>query len=317
MLALGAVSALAAAGAGLLLGGSGGYGGSTFEWHQRLGVIVAIGASLTCAGWIAARRSNRGRAATVVYRTLLATTVSVLIVAGHLGATLTHGEGYLTEHAPAPVRGLLSPLLGGADAAARVARADQAVAYSSLVQPVLGSGVSGATAQPKRKASCGSTRPTRSAKAASDGPVIVPGRAAESEIVRRIWLPSVAQGRDAARRQPGAACVGSRADPLVGRSGRAVRSEAVRARRHPGRPAGDRGGGRPAAARRTDAAGRERRRARSAGGGHGDSTRRIGCAACQQQSFHRAALHQRGRGGSATRSWRRCGRSRRRRCGSI
>ena len=87
VLAVGALAALAAAGAGLLLGGSGGYGGTTFEWHQRLGVIVAIGASLTCAGWIAARRANRGRAATAVYRTLLATTVLILLVVGHLGAT--------------------------------------------------------------------------------------------------------------------------------------------------------------------------------------------------------------------------------------
>ena len=42
VLALGAASALIAAGAGLLLGGSGGYGGATFDWHQRMGVIVAM-----------------------------------------------------------------------------------------------------------------------------------------------------------------------------------------------------------------------------------------------------------------------------------
>jgi uncharacterized membrane protein len=190
VLALGAVSALAAAGAGLLLGGSGGYGGSTFEWHQRFGVIVALGASLTVAGWIAARRSKRGRAATVVYRTLLGTTVSVLVVAGHLGATLTHGEGYLTEHAPASVRGLLSPLLGGSDAAARVARADQAVAYSSLIQPVLEKRCTRCHGAAKAEGKLRLDTPDAIRKGGSDGPVIVPGRAAESEIVRRIWLPS-------------------------------------------------------------------------------------------------------------------------------
>ena len=190
VLALGAVSALAAAGAGLLLGGSGGYGGPTFEWHQRLGVVVAIGAALTFAGWIAARRSNRGRAAAVVYRTLLGTTVIVLIVAGHLGATLTHGEGYLTEHAPAPVRGLLSQLLGGSDAAARVARAGQAVAYSSLIQPVFEKRCVNCHGAARAEGKLRLDTPGAIRKGGSDGPVIVPGRPAESEIVRRIWLPA-------------------------------------------------------------------------------------------------------------------------------
>ena len=108
VLSLGALSAVAAAGAGYLLGGSGGYGGATFVWHERLGVAVAIGAALTWCGWILARRSRRPELATVVYRTLLVTTLIVIALAGHLGATLTHGEGYLTEHAPAPIRGWLA-----------------------------------------------------------------------------------------------------------------------------------------------------------------------------------------------------------------
>ena len=110
VLALGAASALAAAGAGYLLSGSGGYGGPTFIWHERMGIAVAIGASLTLSVWIAARRSARRELATAVYRTLLATTIIVVTVAGHLGATLTHGEGYLTEHVPSPMRGWLAPL---------------------------------------------------------------------------------------------------------------------------------------------------------------------------------------------------------------
>ena len=57
LLALGGVSAAVSAAAGYLLGESGGYGGTTFLWHQRLGIVVAIGAALTWAGWIAARRS--------------------------------------------------------------------------------------------------------------------------------------------------------------------------------------------------------------------------------------------------------------------
>ena len=136
ILIAGAVAALITAGAGLLLGGSGGYAGTTFDWHQRFGVLVAFGAVLSLGAWIAARRSLAPGAA-IAYRLLLGVTAMMIVVAGHFGATLTHGEGYLTEHAPAPVRGLLAQLLGGRESAPRMIRADQAVAYTTLVRPIL------------------------------------------------------------------------------------------------------------------------------------------------------------------------------------
>jgi uncharacterized membrane protein len=186
---LGAVSAVAAAGAGYLLGGSGVYGGPTFVWHERLGVAVAMGASLTWAGWIFARRVRRRGVATAVYRTLLVTTIIVIAVAGHLGATLTHGHGYLTDHAPAPIRRWLGAAGGGSAVAPVVGRPDQAVAYSTIVQPIL----------TRRCVNChGSDRAEGKLrldtldgirKGGEDGPVIIAGRAAESEIIRRIWLP--------------------------------------------------------------------------------------------------------------------------------
>jgi uncharacterized membrane protein len=189
VLSLGALSAVAAAAAGYLLGGSGGYGGATFVWHERLGVAVAIGAALTWCGWILARRSRRPEPATVVYRTLLVTTLIVIALAGHLGATLTHGEGYLTEHAPAPIRGWLARGAGGPAALSPGGRPDQAIAYSTVVQPILARrcvqchGPEGA----KGKLRLDTIEGIR--KGGEDGPVIVAGRAADSELIRRIWLP--------------------------------------------------------------------------------------------------------------------------------
>jgi uncharacterized membrane protein len=188
-LALAALSALGAAGAGFLLGESGGYGGATLVWHERLGITVAIGASLTFAAWLAARRSRRHTLSIAIYRTLLATTVIVLIVAGHLGATLTHGEGYLTEHAPSPIRAWLARVAGDRDAAPRLARPNQAVAYSSLVQPILQTRCVRCHGPSKAEGKLRLDTPGAIRKGGGDGPVMVPGRAAESEIVRRIWLP--------------------------------------------------------------------------------------------------------------------------------
>jgi uncharacterized membrane protein len=190
VLALGAISAVAAASAGYLLGGSGGYGGTTFVWHERLGIAVAIGATLTCAAWIVARRSHRTTSPKVVYRTLLATTIVVLTVAGHLGATLTHGEGYLTEHVPSPMSRWLARVIGGSASMARVGRPDQAIAYSTLVQPILTRRCVNCHGPGKAEGKLRLDTPDGIRKGGGDGPVIVPGRAAESQIVRRIWLPA-------------------------------------------------------------------------------------------------------------------------------
>jgi uncharacterized membrane protein len=188
LLAASAVAALIAASAGLLLGGNGGYAGAAFDWYQRFGVLVACGAVLTFAARIVARRSSR-HASTIVYRSLLSATAIVLIVAGHLGATLTHGEGYLTEHAPAPVRGLLSQLFGGAQTAPRIVRPDQAVAYATLIRPILETRCVKCHGADKTEGKLRLDTPEGIRKGGEDGSVIVPGRGADSILVRRIWLP--------------------------------------------------------------------------------------------------------------------------------
>ena len=136
---------------------------------------------------MAAHRSGHDALMTTVYRGLLAATLIVVGIASHLGATLTHGEGYLTEHAPSAMQRWFG--LSGSSLASGVTRPDQAVAYSTLVQPILD----------RRCVSCHGPITAEGKlrldtlegirKGGGDGPVIVPGRASESEIVRRIWLP--------------------------------------------------------------------------------------------------------------------------------
>jgi uncharacterized membrane protein len=188
VLSLGAVSAVAAAGAGYLLGGSGGYGGPTFVWHERLGVAVATGAVLTWCAWILAPRSRHRELTTTVYRTLLVTTVIVIALAGHLGATLTHGEGYLAEHAPAAISGWLG---GGAGAATVpvAGRPDQAIAYSTVVQPILARRCVNCHGPDRAEGKLRLDAIEGIRKGGEDGPAIVAGRAADSEMIRRIWLP--------------------------------------------------------------------------------------------------------------------------------
>lgn len=88
--ALTGLSAAASAGAGWILAGEPTYGASQTLWlHRWLGVSVAGLAMLTLLA--ALLKANRA------YLGLLIATLLVIGPAGHFGAVLTHGPGYLTE----------------------------------------------------------------------------------------------------------------------------------------------------------------------------------------------------------------------------
>jgi uncharacterized membrane protein len=95
--AVGALSAIAAAGAGWLLASGGDYGGDVLFWHRWAGVAVAV---MATAGYFVQRR---GGITAKVYGLM---TAAALTLAGHQGGNLTHGEDYLFEHAPPVVQQL-------------------------------------------------------------------------------------------------------------------------------------------------------------------------------------------------------------------
>lgn len=86
---LAALSGLGAGGGGWLLAEHGGYGGSTLTLHRWLGVALT-GVILLAA---IAATSKKPR----VYAALLLASLGVMVPAGHFGATITHGPGFLTE----------------------------------------------------------------------------------------------------------------------------------------------------------------------------------------------------------------------------
>lgn len=210
VLACGALSAVAAATTGYLLGGSGdggGYSGETFERHQTLGIGVAIVSCIAAvvalirvrpiadaAGrdpfWRSAfRRSAFWRYA---YAATLIAVFVMLTWAGHLGATLTHGDGYLTEHAPAPLRTMLARLGVdvGTSASAAPPAIDQALVFASLVEPVLRARCVECHGAAKTEGGLRLDGPDGLRKGGKSGPLFVAGQGANSEIVRRIWLPA-------------------------------------------------------------------------------------------------------------------------------
>ena len=75
---------------GLCLAREGGYEPELLFWHQWLGVATAVLSLAAAALYVGARLRT--------YRLVLLAAVVALIWAGHDGASLTHGEDYLTEH---------------------------------------------------------------------------------------------------------------------------------------------------------------------------------------------------------------------------
>ena len=187
LLVVAGITAAIAAGAGYLLGSAGGYGGSTFDRHLQLGIVVAIGALVTA---LAAWRRQRTGAGDGLVRTTLVVTLLALTAAGHLGATLTHGEGYLTEFAPAPLRTLIAGLSGTPARAAYTGPIERAPVYAALVQPVLQQHCVACHAPGAARGGLVLDTPEALLKGGDNGPVLSPGRALSSELVRRVWLPA-------------------------------------------------------------------------------------------------------------------------------
>ncbi len=118
VLLLGAFMATLTATLGFLLSKEPGYDADALYWHKWTGIATAF----VSFGWYAFRdRLPRHLLPTKVLSGL---TIAVLLVAGHLGANITHGEEFL-----------LAPLMSN-DQAPLVAM-DDALVYAHVVQPIL------------------------------------------------------------------------------------------------------------------------------------------------------------------------------------
>ena len=132
-----------------------------------------------------------GAALDRVYRKLWGVPVAAILflmfLTGHLGGSLTHGDGYLVQYAPGPIR-----VLAGlpADGGPRPKPVDLASAdiYLDVVQPALERRCS--SCHNNLKTSGGLSAATYEAlmKGGSKGPVISPGNPSASDLFHRINL---------------------------------------------------------------------------------------------------------------------------------
>ena len=188
MVYIGAAAAVLAAILGLLLRNGGEYAGDWVDFHQTSGILTALQALLTAyLLWRIAPNESRK-----LYRISLFLTVCTLTVAGHFGAGLTHGKDYL---------GLQTvPPKGDTDQAASLAAFTAQTAGAPLSESdkaQLNLQVRAIFAHHCYK--CHSTEKQKGGLILQDsagvmrggdsGPILIPGNATDSEIIRRLKLP--------------------------------------------------------------------------------------------------------------------------------
>lgn len=163
---LAALSAVVAAVSGYFLGRSGDYDPIILDRHLKLGIAVAVLACLTAFAQYTRSAAPR--------RILLLLTLASLVPAGHLGATMTHGEDFLL----APLR-------------PKPADTPQPVLtrFAAEVRPILETRCVSCHGPSKAKGGLRLDSPEQIEEGGSSGPILLAGDPSASEIIRRLHLP--------------------------------------------------------------------------------------------------------------------------------
>jgi uncharacterized membrane protein/mono/diheme cytochrome c family protein len=174
---LAALSAFATALAGWLLSHEGGYDAGLLDQHLWTGVATGIGA-FACV-------LVRSRLAPA----LVVGTCGTMIVAAHFGGSLTHGEGYLTEYAPAPIRLLAGLPIPRDRSRERLTPIADRQAFDGAALRIFENHCTACHNAGKLKGNLKLGTYEGVLAGGQSGPVVVAGDAGSSELLRRVRLP--------------------------------------------------------------------------------------------------------------------------------
>lgn len=175
ILSIGSVTAIFSCITGYLLSQSGDYESGMVGWHQWMGISLTI-YSLGYV-WMRSRKGYKS------YRKAFAFVLLILLmITGHLGGSLTHGEDYLTA-------GITSVSSSSANVDFAGVNLQQAIYYDDLVKPILAERCYGCHGSSKQKGKLRLDAPEHIAKGGKDGKIFVAGKAGESEMINRLLLP--------------------------------------------------------------------------------------------------------------------------------
>ena len=180
---LGGITAAVAALCGWFLGETGLYKEQNLFLHRWLG--IALVAVVFVGWWI---KSNPDKYAKWVRNGINFLLLAMLLVEGHKGGNLTHGDTYLTEYAPEAIQNLLGDH-NNQDSIPALGSPDSVVAYRDLIRPILA----------KKCFSCHNGEVQRGGlnmasleafeEGGEGGSILAVGNPMESELFKRITLP--------------------------------------------------------------------------------------------------------------------------------
>ena len=170
----GLATAFVSALSGYLLSVSGSYEDGPVAVHMWMGLLVLV---LTVLMTLRVVTKKTGRINRLISITLLA----AILATGHFGGSLTHGPDYLTASFTTTdaVTAGVKPISSIPDAQV----------YTDIVQPILQAKCYSCHGAPKQKGELRLDNADYLMKGGKNGAVVVPGTAAESELVKRLLLP--------------------------------------------------------------------------------------------------------------------------------
>ncbi len=172
-LLLGMLAAIVSCISGLVLANNGEYEEALVSKHQWFGIGVAVAAIVA---YLFALKNS------LFVKWMMPLLVLLIMVTGHLGGSITHGEGYLTQS-------LSSAGTGSAVISKAIPDVQQAVAYNDIIQPILQARCYNCHGPNKQKGKLRLDEPSFIDKGGEDGKIIVAGSAGESEMIKRLLLP--------------------------------------------------------------------------------------------------------------------------------
>ncbi len=180
-LLMGTLAAIFSCVTGYLLSLSGEYDLQTLNQHRNLGIAVAVWGTLL----LLLQKSGINRRFGFLLQVVLLALVSG---AGHLGGSLTHGSDYLTQGLPEPYRSWLG-LPPAVLAPAQIKNLPEANAYAAVVAPLLQEKCVSCHGSTKQKGKLRLDSPDFIQKGGKNGEIVLAGKVADSELMRRLLLP--------------------------------------------------------------------------------------------------------------------------------
>lgn len=179
---LGALSAILSALFGWFLAENGTYAEGSIFWHRWLGIGLAAVASL---GWWA--KQSPKQFPKMVNNSITYLVLGLILVEGHLGGSLTHGEDYLLAYAPESLQNLFGEEKTE-NSLPQLENIDSVMVYRDMIYPMLANKCVICHNNDEQRGGLNMHQADLFKEGGENGPVITPGNTMESEMFRRVTL---------------------------------------------------------------------------------------------------------------------------------